>query len=552
MAMATLRRPLTAAAATVLGLGVLAGCSGGSPGGTAAGAATPAPGGTLSFALDQEPSCFDPHVSPADVTAVIQRGVYDSLVYQDSSGAFHPWLAASWKISPDGRVYTFQLRHDVKFTDGTALDAQAVKANFDSINAAATKSQYASALFGQYYLGTKVDGPFTVEVDFSRAFTPFLQAASTTYLGIASPKSLADDASHLCAGGTYSVGSGPFVESARVPGQSVTFTRNPAYAWGPQGIGHSGPAYLSGYTIDFLPDDSTRVGSLTSGQVDAAVIPVTAVKTVQADPQLTYVAHESPGITYSLQLNQARAPLSDERVRQALLDASDVPALVNAVYFGLYQPAWSPLSPSTPGGTYDSALNNSWGNNQAQAVELLEQAGYTSVNAQGYRTKNGVPLTLQWIYIAESQTDERDTLGQALVAQFKKVGIDLERDVVTEGTYFTDIEKGDYDVLDLSWARGDADILRGFYHSASTAVQGSEDASNTRDPQVDAWLDQADGDVSAAASATDYKDVQAWTIQHAVVLPLYVTEYQLGLSTRIHGLQYDISGSPEFYGAWVG
>ena len=348
MSMATLRRPLAAAAATVLGLGVPAGCSGGSPAGTAPGAVTPVAGGTLSFALDQEPSCFDPHVSPADVTAVIQRGVYDSLVYQDSSGAFHPWLAASWKISSDGRVYTFQLRHDVKFTDGTAFDAQAVKVNFDSINAPATKSEYASALFGQYYTGTKVDGPYTVEVDFSRAFTPFLQAAGTTYLGIASPRSLAQNAAHLCAGGAYSVGSGPFVESGRVPGQSVTFTRNPGYAWGPQGSGHSGPAYLSGYTIDFLPDDSTRVGALTSGQVDAAVIPVTAVKTVRADPQLSYVAHESPGIVYSLQLNQARAPLDDERVRQALLDASDVPALIDAVYFGSTNPPGARSAPRRP------------------------------------------------------------------------------------------------------------------------------------------------------------------------------------------------------------
>lgn len=550
MSIVRLPRFLAAATATVLGAGVLTGCSGSSDS-AGASAAGPVSGGSLTFAVNQEPSCFDPHVSPADVTAVIQRSVYDSLVYQDSSGSFHPWLATSWSVSADGKVYTFQLRHDVQFTDGTSLDAQAVKANFDSINAAATKSEYASALFGQYYLGTKVDGRYTVEVDFSRPFTPFLQAASTTYLGIASPKSLTQNASHLCAGGTYSVGSGPFVESARVPGQSVTFTRNPDYGWGPQGSGHSGPAYLSKYTIDFLPDDSTRVGSLTSSQVDAAVIPVTAVKSVEADTQLSYVAHESPGIVYGLQLNQARAPLRDERVRQAVLDASDVPSLINAVYFGLYKPAWSPLSPSTPGGAYDSALANSWGNDPTAAVNLLEQAGYTGVDSAGYRTRNGVRLTLHWIYIAESQTDERDTLGQALVAEFKKVGIDLERDVVTEGSYFTDIEKGDYDVLDLSWARGDADILRGFYHSASAAVQGSEDASNTRDPQVDAWLDQADGNVSLAQSAADYQDVQRWTIQHAVVLPLYVTEYQLGVSKQIHGLQYDVSGGPEFYGAWV-
>src|SRR5262249_16639405 len=96
-------------------------------------AADPAPGGTVTFALDQEPPTLDPHASPSAVTFQIVASVTESLLFHGRDGKLVPWLAESWTTSADGRTVTFKLRKDVQFHDGTPFNAAAVKANFDRI-----------------------------------------------------------------------------------------------------------------------------------------------------------------------------------------------------------------------------------------------------------------------------------------------------------------------------------------------------------------------------------------------------------------------------------
>ncbi|WP_037915099.1 ABC transporter substrate-binding protein [Actinacidiphila yeochonensis] len=550
-----LRRAATAAGAALLAvvLSATAGCTAtSSTAGTAADtSAEPVDGGNATYAINVEPSCLDPHVSPADATAVIQRGVFDSLVEEDAKGIPHPWLARSWKIGDGGRTYDFTLRDDVSFHDGTHLDAAAVKANFDHITAPATKSQYAASLFGPDYKGTTVTGRYTLRVSFGSPFSPFLQGVSTTYLGIESPKALAAGQSALCAAGTHSVGTGPFKETSRTVGRQLVLSRNPAYRWGPQDGGPTGPAHLSTLTIRFLTDDTTRVGTLTSGQIDAAVLPVTAAASVRANPQLQLLSHQAPGEVYSFQLNTVRGPLEDQRVRLALLHSLDIGGLVKAVYLGVYQRAWSPLSPSTPN-SYDAALENTWTYDPKQAGSLLDQAGWTGRDAQGYRTKDGRRLTLVWPTVAAASVrDERGALADGFQAQAKAVGIQLKQVVTDEGTYYKDAYTSDYDILDVSWARGDGDILRGFYLGGANPEHGGQNAARTDDPQVNSWLLAAASTTDPAQRRADYAKVQQWVIDHAVTVPVYVGSYLVGASKSLHGITFDVSGWPLFARAWT-
>ncbi|MFI0938710.1 ABC transporter substrate-binding protein [Streptomyces sp. NPDC021020] len=548
-----LRRAASTAGAALLAVALAAttGCSadGGSSTDTSGG--KPVNGGSLTFAVSSEPSCLDPHISPTDASAVILRGVFDSLVSEDAAGAVHPWLAKSWKISPDGLNYDFTLRDDVLFHDGTTLDAAAVKANFDQITAPATKSAYAASLFGPSYKGTTVTGKDTVRVSFSHPFSPFLQAVSTTYLGIESPKALKAGSSALCASGTHSVGSGPFVAASRTVGRQIVFHRNAAYKWGPQDGGYNGPAHLDSLTIRFLTDDTTRLGTLTSGQIDAAVVPVIAATQVRSDPRLRLLSHQSPGAVYSLQLNTTRAPLNDQLVRTALLHALDVDSLVKAIYLGVYQRAWSPLSPSTPN-AYDASLKDTWAYDPKQAGTLLDQAGWTGRDKQGYRTKDGKRLTLSWPILAANVTrDQRGALADGMKSQAKAVGIELKQVVVDSGGYFKAAYSADYDVLDLSWSRGDGDILRGLYFGGANLEKGGQNASRIDDPQVDSWLLAASATTDPAQRKAAYAKVQHWVIDHAVTIPLYVGTYLLGTSKSVQGVAFDVSGWPLFARAWT-
>src|SRR5689334_21664191 len=147
------------AAATVLGTAGLSGCgtTDGSAGGDASESGSPVRGGALSFAINSEADCLDPHQSPADVAGFFARPMLDSLVSLSADGEIHPWLATSWSVSPDQKTYSFTLRSDVTFTNGEKFDGAAVKANLDHIVAPATKSQLAAGTIATYSGTTVVD-----------------------------------------------------------------------------------------------------------------------------------------------------------------------------------------------------------------------------------------------------------------------------------------------------------------------------------------------------------------------------------------------------------
>lgn len=93
----------------------------------------PVAGGAITWGVATEPSCFDPHRSSQQAAFFVARNYIDSLVGKKADGTFAPWLATSWAISPDGKEYTYKLREDVRFHDGEAFDAEAVKANYDFV-----------------------------------------------------------------------------------------------------------------------------------------------------------------------------------------------------------------------------------------------------------------------------------------------------------------------------------------------------------------------------------------------------------------------------------
>eukprot|EP01031_Cornospumella_fuschlensis_P007182 gene7182-8906_t len=106
---------------------------------------------TLTVAIDGSflsAGKMDIHASQMDVTALVLRNTFDSLVFQNADGTFSPWLAKSWDVSDDQLHYTFVLRDDVTFTDGEPFNAAAVKANFDHVVSPDTASAQAASMIG--------------------------------------------------------------------------------------------------------------------------------------------------------------------------------------------------------------------------------------------------------------------------------------------------------------------------------------------------------------------------------------------------------------------
>ena len=544
------RIPLLAGSTAVVLL--LAACSSSSTADVAKGASsTPVKGGTLTYAIDTEPISFDIQVNQQDVTAAIDRNIVDSLVYEDSSGAFHPWLAKSWTVSKDLKTYTFHLRDDVKFTDGTPFNAAAVKVNFDRIAAPATKSQYAVSLLGPY-AGTKVIDDDTVQVSFTKPYAPFLQDASAPQLGFYSPATIAKNGGQLGSGGAVDVGTGPFEFTSYTKGQSAVLTRNPAYDWAPQGDPDQGPAYLDQLVFRFLPQDSTRIGALQSGQVQvASAVPPVDVKALKAQSGLQVLSKTAPGAVYSLMLNASIAPFNDPLVRQAVQRGIDISTDVNSVYFGVYPRAWSPISPATA--DYDKALENSWPYDPTLANKLLDEAGWTGRNAAGYRTKDGKQLTVEWPLMPQQFIrEQRDILGQAIQADLKKIGIAVDRPRLDIGTYLAKVYGGQESIADYSWASAGPDVLQLYFNSASQPSTGGANATFIKDAQLDALTNAGQATLDPAARAQDYDQVQQRVTNLALDIPIYVETTIDGASDKVHGLTFDPHTWLDFHDTWLG
>jgi len=178
-----------------------------------------------------------------------------------------PGLAASWTISEDGKVYTFNLRKDVKFHDGTPFNAEAVKFNIDRMLDPKTKSQKAAFLLGPYESSEVVD-EFTFRLRLKQPYASLLDGMSMSYVAMASPTAIKSRGDQY---ELYQVGTGPFRFKEYIPKDHVTLVPNPDYKWGPSFFKHTGAPYLQEVIWKFLPEPATRAPALQAGDVDVAM-----------------------------------------------------------------------------------------------------------------------------------------------------------------------------------------------------------------------------------------------------------------------------------------
>ncbi|WP_194419848.1 ABC transporter substrate-binding protein [Microbacterium abyssi] len=485
---------------------------------------------------------MDPQTSQLDVSSMVQRVVLDSLVFQEADGSFSPWLASDWTVSDDSTTYTFELRDDVTFHDGEPFDAEAVKANFDRIVDPETASAQAASMLGaDFYEGTTAIDEYTVEVKFSQPYSPFLQAASTAQLGFYSPAVLESSADQLKAGGPgVNVGTGPFELTEYTPDQELVYTRNPDYAWGPDG---AEAAKFETLRVEILPEASVRAGVVESGEADlASNIPPNLA--VEMPDTLTVDSVEYPGLPYSLYLNEKYGVFADEKVRQAFARGIDIDAAVEEIYFGQFPRAWSILGSTTPG--YDASLEGSWPFDQDAANALLDEAGWTERDSDGIRMKDGERLSARWIAWTPVP-DDKAALGNAIQSDLAEIGFEIEREVLEPGAYNAQYEPKTFDLTDWGFSGVDGDLLRSHLHT-----DGFQNASQVTDPEIDALLEEGISTSDVDARAAIYQQLQQWNAEYTAIVPLYSPSLITASNDTVSGLEYDLYGRPLFYGVTVG
>jgi peptide/nickel transport system substrate-binding protein len=503
--------------------------------------AGPAPrtGGTLVYGIRQEPSTTDPHGSAAAVAQRVLASMYDSLVFMTPRGQMLPWLAESWDVSPGARTYTFKLRRDVKFHDGTRFDAAAVKFNLDRIIDPATRSTSAISALGPYDR-TEVVDEFTARVHFKESYAPFLYAASTAFLGIVSPAAARRWGADF---NKHPTGSGPFRFESMVPGDNITMVRNPDYRWPPKGFfRNTGTAYLDKIVIRTIPEASTRLSTLENGETNAIEpVPEKDVARLTQDRRFRVLRALYPGAPRMVFLNTKRPPTDELAVRRAVLHGFSQDLLVRTLLFSVHTPAKTPLTPGTVG--YDKSLEGMYPYDPEKAKSVLEEAGWR-MGPDGIRTKGGRRLVLDQFIIANIGMEPP---AEFLQGQLREVGIQVDLKVMARAAWYEGINKGDHHLVPLFYIYADLDLLRGLYHSKRIPFNWS----HVGNAELDRDLEEGYRSPDINKRIETYRRVQRKIMELALVLPLYNEFNLVGIRTEVRGMLFDPTAYPLFYDVWL-
>ncbi|MFB9947582.1 ABC transporter substrate-binding protein [Rhizobium puerariae] len=493
----------------------------------------PVSGGKLTWGVETEPATLNPQLNGQDKTKLLLRNAYESLLARTSDGGYTPWLAAGYTISEDGKTYTFKLRDGITFSDGQKFDAQAVVANFTRLKDAAYSGSVSAGPVSRIAELKAVDAS-TVSFTLKDVYAPFLDYVAS--LEILSPAAFAS--AQLKSGGPEIAGTGPFILKRYVKGQEIQFVRNDAYDWAPKTAAHRGKAYLEEVVYRFLPESSVRVGALTSGQVDVIEgVSGNDAALFKENADFTYQTALNTGTPYSLFLNVTWGPTQDVKVRKALVAAIDVDAVLKAVYRGERTRAWGITSPIDPQ-FYDRSIEKAYGADPKVANALLDEAGWTARDADGFRAKDGKRLTIEVIQAQATVRDQRDVLLQALQAQARQVaGIDLAIIFVDAGTYTDRRKTGQFGSIANSNTPTDAIDIE--YHYLPLDKGGTINYSRAAAPELSQWLNEAAATLDVKKRFELYARLQRFAIvDQAYALPLYEPEDQIAAATYVKGISF--------------
>jgi peptide/nickel transport system substrate-binding protein len=435
-----------------------------------------APSGSLVYGLTLAPSGLDPHLNASSELGIPLSSVYDTLVALDpQTGTFVPGLAKDWTISPDGTEYTFHLRRDVRFHDGTRFDAQSVRANLEYILHPDHHSQKAAFMLGPF---DRVETPdeFTAVLILKEPYAPLLDSLSQVYLGMASPKALADwgpvDYQF------HQVGTGPYTFVEYVPNDHLTLRANPDYAWGPS-VYQQSRATIETISFRFFTDPATRALALESGAADVVgeVPPHDAERLASTGEYSLYPA-AIPGQPLQFLLNTARAPTDDLRVREALILGADRTAIVQTVFGSTSPLAQGPLSANVLDFIARAPLPAP---DPAAAALLLDQAGWPLEAGKAVRERDGQPLRLMLVSPPWGSNPE---VAQLLKADWARLGIDLQIETAAGFGPLKEAQAaGEYNLIGVNLFGTDPDLLRPFF-----TTDGEYNWSKVRSTELDGLL----------------------------------------------------------------
>ncbi len=444
--------------------------------------------------------------------------VLETLVSRDTALNYKPALAKSWEVTDDGLTWTLMLQEGVTFHNGSAFDAQAVEHNLIRV------SESSPGQFGEIDSIQVID-PYTIEINHSEPFAPFLYALAWPGAAMIAPEAI-DDAGNV----TEPIGTGPYVRTEWVTGETMVLEKNEHY-WGTAPV-------LEKIVLKNIPDATTRMLALDAEEIDLIIdtggILPEHVAMIENKPHINLLTMDG-AVPHYMTLNTTKEPLNDGRVRQAIMYAIDPESIIDYALEG-YGKVMTSITPHSeadwlhPDNLY--AFNN-----QEEALQLLEQAGWSDTNQDGDLDKDGqrfiitfllsTALVGRWPYM---------TIAEIIQQQLGQLGIIVEIKIVEGGLWSTSLREGEADLSIRPWAGISPQTrLQAWLHSEGE--QNLAMGIGLNNQEIDRLIDQALATTDESAAKQLLYEVQEIAAQEVSIIPIYDEVLINAVNHKVEGYQ---------------
>ena len=474
----------------------------------------PFPGGELRAAMIFGPKSdsLDPAYSWTG-WYVRKAGIYETLFSYDENMRLQDELATGYSQISDTewRIY---LRDGVRFHDGTPLNADAVIYSLERVmdpsNSRHTQYDFIESV-------SKFD-EHTVTIITKEPYAPTIASLTDPVVSIVSPA--ADDLAH------NPVGTGPFKFVDHEQGVSLTVTRNDDY-WG-------GAVKLEGAIFYYVSDPLTRSLMLEGDDVDIARgIPQSEYNEIEDDPDLEVLTKETLR-TYFMYVNTRKAPLDDVRVRQAINYCIDREEIVDTALEGVGgTPAKSVFPSILPWSANDELEGYTF--NQAEALSLLEAAGITDTDGDGWLDYDGE--TFELTIKTYTKRPELQPTAEVMVSQLEDIGIKASVIILETGALKADMNDGNFDLALYAWGTaptGDPDYFLSYHFESTGKYAGWTGYSN---PDVDNWIELGRRTMNEDDRYEYYANVQEQILEDSPEIFVFYQNELVGENTRVIGYE---------------
>lgn len=485
---------------------------------TSSAAGQPKTGGQAVLAIPVEVVNYDPFLGAGTHGYMLARGVYNTLTRYDNHLKPQPELASSWQFSSDGLQITLNLRHGVKFHSGREFTADDVVFTLQK----AQDPTYAALNRGLVApLSATAKDKYTVVFSTKTPYAAVFDALDGLFIidkDTAQPHFL-----------QKAVGTGPFKQGARVPGDYARFDRFDGY-W-------NKPAYLDSFELKTMSDIQARAINFESKAIDMVwQLDYPDYIRLQKTNHYDMLPGAEGAIYYDITINTTRPTFKDKRVRQAINWSIDRQRFVNVVLKGIVAPTSIPFPKASF--AYDEALATKFHKDLNQAKSLLKQAG----------ADKGFTATLM---TSSKRTPGFSDLAQMLQADLKTVGVNLTIQDLEPTVYDRNFPKGEFDIALHTFGRANKDPATLFGGAIVWYTNPKTNPSHFQSDQYAKLVEQGATTIDVAKRKEIYHQITLLIQDECFCIPVASQPRVFGTQKYVQDFAYTLDNMPLWHRLWL-